>query len=217
MLLYDQTRAKAAVKYLVDAPYFKHHVRRLQTVVAKPRSLPFTGEAETLNELVTIGRQNYQSMMNLVELAEYKRGNTKNDYQRKYMAEKRERERRVIELQEKLTKRTLTLSERRKVLLAQSEVWNAEKEKHIAHCAKIYRDQFGVEPGWEQKNNFVKEFWVLKKLELDQLIEEADQLVETVESKRRVTRVVTIKTPQQETRSPTVMSRALRRALDIKL
>lgn len=215
MLQYDQARIKEAVKYLVAAPYFKHHVRKLNSAVSRPRALPFRDDAEVLNELLIVGRQSLQSMNNLIELAEYKRDD-RNTYQRKYMADKRKREAKVIAAQERLVRHPLSASERRKVLLAQYDIWNAQKEGHIAECVKIYVGQFGDEPGWEQRNQFIKDFWIVKDMELDQLMDEAVTLVAKVEAHRRKKRVVSI-TPPQPTRSPTQMSEQMKRALDMKV
>ena len=73
MIKFDVARARQAVQYLVDTNYFSHHLRKLRSTVEKPRALPFKGEAEVLNELLLIGRQNLDAMEKLVALAEFKR------------------------------------------------------------------------------------------------------------------------------------------------
>jgi hypothetical protein len=99
MLRYDIERARTAVQYLVDSPYFKHHVKRLRNVVSRPRALPFDGDSETLNELLVLGRQNLEAMENLISVAEFKRG-AKGSYMSGFMRAKRERDRKLILIEE---------------------------------------------------------------------------------------------------------------------
>lgn len=163
MIQYDLPRAKKAVQFLVDSSYFHHHVKKLRNTVEKPRALPFKEDAEVLNELLVIGRQNHAAMENLIAVAEVKRSG-KNDYQREYMAAKRKRDRKVFELEELMSGKPLNQTMRTKVLKHQYAVWNKE------------RDQFLLSKGdmtWAQKNDAIRAFWERKEAELDALIAEA--------------------------------------------
>ena len=160
---YDMQRAKQAVRFLVDSSYFHHHVTKLRNTVGRPRSLPFKDEAESLNELLAIGRQNLQAMENLIAVAEMKRNN-KNDYQREYMAAKRRRERKVLQLEELMGGKPLTSVARAKALQYQTAVWAKERDEFLKKQPDM---------SWLAKNEAVRQFWDTKEHELDQLIEVA--------------------------------------------
>ena len=180
MISYDKARAKAAVQFLVDSSYFRHHVTKLRNTVDKPRSLPFKEESESLNELLVIGRQNVQAMENLISVAEYKRG-SKNDYQREYMAAKRQRDRKVLQLEELMSGKPVAIAHRKAVLEHQYKVWNKERDRLLQRHA---------ESSWTDRNRALKLFWDLKEAELNGLIEEAKQ---NGPVKRGVKRVVVVK------------------------
>lgn len=165
MLTYDVKRARQAVQYLVESSFFDRNVKRLRLLLDRPRTLPYSGEAESLNELLIIGRQNRQSFERLVELAEYKRDD-RGSYQRRFMAAKRQRERKAIALEELLRGRKLTLDERKDALLKQYDVWNRERAKALdGHMSK----------SWQARNEIIRHFWEAKEAELDALIEEAQK------------------------------------------
>lgn len=163
MISYDLARARGAVQFLVDSSYFHQHVRKLRGTVGKPRSLPFKGETEALNELLIIGRQNPQALENLIAVAEFKRGD-RNEYQRQYMAAKRQRDRKVVEFEERVLGKRLAHEARVQVLHRQYSVWNRERDELLAKLGNIE---------WGQRNERLKEFWGRKERELDALIEEA--------------------------------------------
>lgn len=163
MIEYDLARARQAVQFLVDSSYFHHHIKKLRSTVVKPRSMPFKDDAEVLNELLTIGRQNPAAMENLIGVAEFKRSN-KNDYQRNYMAAKRQRDRKVLELEELMTGKALTPDARTKVLKRQYEVWNREKTAYLKAQGEL---------AWAERNDATRQFWDRKESELDALITEA--------------------------------------------
>lgn len=160
---YDMDRARRAVQYLVDSSYFLHHLKKLRSTVEKPRALPFKEDAEPLNELLVIGRQNLQAMENLIKVAEAKRDD-RNSYQRQFMAAKRQRDRKVIQLEELMAGQRLSLGERAKVVLRQYDVWNAEKDKFVAKLPGL---------SWADRNERIRKFWAAKEAEIDALIEEA--------------------------------------------
>lgn len=163
MIQYDAARARQAVQFLVDSSYFHHHIKKLRNTVEKPRAMPFKEDAEVLNELLVIGRQNHTAMENLISVAEYKR-DSKNDYQREYMAAKRKRDRKVLELEELMTGKKLPKEQHAKTLKRQYDVWNKEREQFLATKTEV---------SWAEKNDAIRSFWDRKERELDALIAEA--------------------------------------------
>lgn len=166
MLTYDVERAKQAVQYLVGSPYYKHHVRRLRNSLGKAVVQPFHGETEPLNELVVIGRQSAQALENLFKVVEGKRS-AQGSYMRQFMATKRQRERKVVQVEEARQRRKLSLDERIEFLRTTYERWAKEKDEHVARCALQYEVQFGRSPAWAHKNEFIRDFWVHKDIQLD--------------------------------------------------
>lgn len=163
MITYDAPRARAAVQFLAESPYHTQHVRRLNAAVVRPRSQPFKGDAEPLNELLVIGRQSRAAMDNLVEVAALRR-DTRNDYQREYMAAKRQRDRKVIHLTRLLERRKIPVDMKVRVLRNQYEVWNKERDQFLASLGPV---------SWSERNTRLRDFWVRKESEIDQLIAEA--------------------------------------------
>lgn len=163
MVQYDKARAKAATQFLVDSSYFHHHVKKLRSSVVKPRSMPFKDDAEVLNELLVIGRQNESAMENLIAVAEYKRGG-KNEYQREYMAAKRKRDRKVLALEEAMTGKELGVEAKAKVLRKQYAVWNKERDAFLKPLAGL---------SWTERNERIRTFWERKEAEIDALLTEA--------------------------------------------
>lgn len=180
MISYDIARAKAAVQYLVDSVYFTNHVKKLRSHVVRPRAMPFRDDAETLNELLVIGRQNLQAMENLIEVAEFKRDDP-NAYMRTFMQAKRQRDRKVIQLEELLQGKKLSLDERRALLTKQYEIWNAEREKFLKKNGDLE---------WAMRNAALKKFWVKREQEIDELIAEANKAQERHKRKKYVVEVV---------------------------
>lgn len=163
MINYDLARAKQAVQFLVDSSYFHHHIKKLRSTVEKPRSMPFKDDAEVLNELLVVGRQSRQAMENLIEVAEFKRSD-KNEYQKNYMAAKRQRDRKVFELEAAMTGKPLGVEARTKLLRRQYEVWNKERTSML--------DSLG-DAAWAERNEAIRKFWDRKEAELDALLAEA--------------------------------------------
>lgn len=163
MIEYNAERVRQAVQYLVDSSYFLHHTKKLRSTVKKKRSMPFKDDAECLNELLVVGRQSEPAMEALIEVAAFKRPG-RNDYQREFMAAKRRRDRKVLELEEALVGRQLGLDERNQVLLRQYDIWNKEKADMLAKLGEV---------DWAEKNAAIKEFWSAKESEVDALTAEA--------------------------------------------
>jgi hypothetical protein len=160
---YDLDRAKQAVQFLASSSYFSKHLTKLRTALRRPRALPFKGDTEFLNELLVIGRQSASAFENLVHVAETKRED-RNDYQRKFMADKRRRDRKVLELEALLTGVEVSFDERLRVLQRQYQVWNRQKQAMLSECAAMT---------WAGRNEQVRTFWLAKEDELDELLEEA--------------------------------------------
>lgn len=180
---YNLDRAKAAVQYLVDSPYFAQHVRKIRGTAAKPRSTPFKDDAEVLNELVVIGRQSLTAMENLIAVAQHKRDD-RNDYQRQYMAAKRQRDSKVLLLQSLLEGSKLPHDYRVRVLQKQYLIWHKERDAFMAQLGDV---------SFEARNAKLKEFWATKEGELDALIEEAKTTAPITRTRKRV--VVVSKSP----------------------
>lgn len=197
MIHYDLERARKAVQFLVDSSYFAHHVTKLRTSVARPRSMPFKDKSEVLNELLVVGRQSVQAMENLIEVAEVKRGD-RNEYQKNYMATKRRRERKIIEHAELMAGAKLPLSERVKVVRDQFARWHREKDATLAALPE------GT--SWLQKNEATRLFWEAKDEELDVLIARAQ---ERGPVRRR--RVVSVAPPPPKTEFGKSLRAALQR------
>jgi hypothetical protein len=163
MIDYSLERARRAVQYLVDSSYFHHHVKKLRNTVGRPRSMPFKDEAEPLNELLVVGRQNRQAMENLIAVAEQKRGG-KTEYQREYMAAKRRRDRKVLQLEALLIGKDLSPQQKKNVLDRQYAVWNKERDQML----DAHQDQ-----SWTARNEMIRDFWQQKEEELEALTDEA--------------------------------------------
>lgn len=196
---YDKDRAREAVQLLVDSPYFHLHLKKLRGAAERPRALPFKEPYEVFNELVAIGRQNVQAMENLIAVAEFKRSG-KNEYQRRFMADKRRRERKVIELEELMTRTELPAKAKPVVLRQQRAVWNKERDAIIAATA--------TSPVAE-RNQLLKEFWDRKEAELDELIEEAKRAKDAKPVARK--RVVVVSTPEPKTHFGKALANAIKK------
>jgi hypothetical protein len=184
MIEYNAERVRLAVQFLVDSSYFLHHTKKLRSTVKKKRSLPFKEDAECLNELLVVGRQSEPAMEALIEVAAFKRPG-RNDYQREFMAAKRRRDRKVLELEEALVGRQLGLDERNDVLLRQYDIWNREKNTLLAKLGEV---------DWTERNAAIRDFWTGKEAELDGLIEEAKKTLNKTATRKRV--VVVEQEPQ---------------------
>ena len=182
MITYNLERARSALQYLVDTPYFAQHIVRIESCILKPRSLPFKDAAEPLNELIVIGRQNRKALDNLLEVARSKRG-SKGDYQREFMAAKRKRDRKAIHLEELLTGQALNLEARRHLLLRQYVIWNKEREQ----CLKSKQAL-----DWDARNALLKEFWQTKEDELDKLLLEVTTVQGSFRKKKRAVKPVVV-------------------------
>jgi hypothetical protein len=196
MIKYDTARARAAVQHLVDTSYFLHHLRKLRSTLAKPRALPFRDEFEVLNELLVIGRQSPEAFENLIKLAEFKRDSDKNSYQREYMASKRQRDRKVIKLEETMTGKKLDLDTRRKVLQKQYDVWNSERQQMLDAIA---------DRSWADRNAAIRDFWERKEAEVDALQHEAESHGPVKRRRRYI-----VEAPQK----PTALREAFKKAVD---
>lgn len=200
MLNYDLERVRKAVAYLVADSYTPHHLRKLRSTVQRPRALPFKGDAEVLNELLVVGRQSREAMENLIHVAEFKR-DTRNDYQREFMAAKRRRRAKAIALEELLVERKLGNTDRAFLIQKQEAVWNKELDQFLARAGDIE---------WRAKNDKRREFWALKERELDQLIEEAKN--QPVVHRKAPKRVVVVPRPEPTTAIGIKLAQAQRRA-----
>lgn len=176
MITYNHDRARQAVQFLVDDSYFNGHVRKLRNFVTKPRAKPFKEEAEVLNELLVIGRQNLQAMENLIDIANQKRDD-RNEYQRKFMAKKRARDNVVIKVQELKLGKKLSIDERKDVLLVQYANWETEKEAELARYP---------EATWDERNEIKRQFWEQIDAVLPEVLEAAQEQFAPVVRKKKI-------------------------------
>ena len=160
MTTYDLARARAAVQYLVDAPYGPQHITKIKAHVSKPDMLPFDGDQECLNELISIGRQNAAALDALIAIVESKRPD-KNAYQREFMASKRRRDAKVLKLKQFAMGVKLSNEDKVFVLSQQYAVWNADKDVYLKAQGELT---------WEERNAAIQAFWSQKESELDAMI-----------------------------------------------
>lgn len=149
MIEYDLKRAKLAVQFLVNATFAPHHIRKIWTAVGKPRSMPFKGDMEHLNELIKIGRQSVQALKNLLELVEYKRGDAA-AYMRDFMRAKRARDAKYLAFWMLENGKKLDRDEQRKVLIEKYSEWHAKKREFLEPYGNI---------SYEERNALYKLFW----------------------------------------------------------
>lgn len=175
---YDVSKTQQALQFLVDSPYGMRHIQRIKALVEKPRTLPFDDEAVVLNELLVIGRQNRDALDKLLDVVEFKRRN-RGSYQRDFMATKRARERKVIQLESILRDKSLTLDERMLVLKQYYAQWNKAKEDFIV----------AREPAsWMERNEVIREFWMGIDKELDRKLAAAREQQDRVVTKHQAVR-----------------------------
>ena len=202
MIEYDVARARKAVQLLVYVSHFDDYVKTLKKHVAKPRAMPYKGDKEALNELLKIGRQDLGALDRLIEVAAFKRDdkNTKAvEYQRQFMAQKRQRDQKVIQFEEMMKGKKLSLEERRQLLLKQYAVWNKEREQFLGMHA---------DASWKERNVLIRDFWKMKEDELNDLIKEAGK-AQTTHQLHKNKRTVEVR-PVRET----TMRHAMKKALD---
>lgn len=159
---YNVNRAKEAMQYVVRSPYHSQLWRKIQAAAKKSRALPFKDEQEPLNELVHIGRQKYEALDNLYKIVQQKRRG-KTDYQREFMAAKRRRDRKFVRQQELVLGYKLDYDARRLALVAQYEVWHAQRDALLAKNKDV---------SWDERNDIIREFWAGVEQELDAAIQE---------------------------------------------
>lgn len=158
MIQYDVDRARDAVQFLVDDPFIARNLRKIRALAKRPRSVPFKGDAEPLNELLVIGRQSLQAMENLLAVAEFKRGN-RGDYQREFMAQQRARDRQIIRLEETLLGATLSLDERLALVRRERAKLMEARKVFVAEQLALYREKFREDPSTQARSEIVQAYW----------------------------------------------------------
>jgi hypothetical protein len=159
---YNVERAKVAINYLLTQKYYAQLWRKIVAASQKPNLNSFEGEQETLNELVLIGFQNKKALDNLYEVIKSHRSD-KADYQREFMATKRRRDAKAVRVEELITNKKLSHEERRLFLLERYSSWNKGRDEVIAQYDELT---------WDQRNEIIKEYWVLIDQGLDLSISE---------------------------------------------
>ncbi|TDN70475.1 hypothetical protein [Paraburkholderia sp. BL10I2N1] len=183
---YDLERARLAVEYLISTQYFPQRVKGLRHAVRKPRALPYSGEAEPLNELLVIGRQNEQAMENLISVAQYKRGaQSRGEYQRRFMKQQRDRWAKAVQLEERLFGKKLSLDERNILTREVQATWMEERDAYIEMRAAQQKIQFGTDASFEDRHMFIDQFWDRKDKELDAMLNESPAQSHHIRRKKR--------------------------------
>jgi hypothetical protein len=185
MIEFDPNRARTAVQFLVDCGALPQYTKGLRTNVKRPRAYPYKDDAEPLNELLKIGRQDMQVFENLLALAEVKVG-SRNDYQRHYVAARRARERMALRLEALIAGKALNADEKRECLYRFYQQWNKDKADYITNREAEFVAEFDQEPSWQAKNTFAAEFWAQVDTELADLLKEAEETLDKTVKRKRV-------------------------------
>lgn len=180
MISYDTQRAQAAVQFLVDDPYAQARAERIRNASKRPRSLPFRGDAEVLNELVIIGRQNPQALENLIEVAFAKRDYDRNEYLKRHTYARRARERKRVRIEEMVLNMKLSVDGRKDLLLRVYDEWNTNRDRYVEQRAEEYRKEHGKEPHCLIRNQFIADYWQQVDAELDRMLKLASKHAPTL-------------------------------------
>ena len=202
MIEYDVARARKAVQLLVYVSHFDDYVKTLKKHVAKPRAMPYKGDKEALNELLKIGRQDLGALERLIEVAAFKRDDKATkavEYQRQFMAQKRQRDQKAIHFEEMMKGKKLSLEERRQLLIKQYEVWNKERDQFLSTQGDV---------SWKERNALIRDYWKMKEDEMNELIKEAEKAQATHQLHKNK-RTVEVRPPRV-----TTMGNAMKKALD---
>ena len=209
MISYDIDRARDAIQYLVDDPFFARNIRKLRSQVKRPRAMSFKGDAECLNELLLVGRQSLQAMENMIAVAEFKRG-TRNDYQREFMAQQRARERMVVKIEETLRGEKLALEERTQLSKAAQTQHMQERDVFLAEQYAAFTKRNGRGPTLVERLEIVKTFWEKITLELQAQLEIATKAAAA--RRKPAPKLVVVEKPEPKS----VMAAAFKKVLGRK-
>ena len=178
MLTYDVERARRAVQYLVTYSYGKSKIRKLRNVVTLPRSMPFKGEEEVLNELLVIGRQCELAMENLIALALHKRPEP-NEVSAVTMSQRRRREAIAINYLRVMTGVKFTLDEAKEKASQLQSQWQQEKVVYIKQKLIEHRIAHDKEMAAVGRNYTLSQaFWGMKDEELARMKDETRRILE---------------------------------------
>jgi hypothetical protein len=142
----------------------------------------FTGEREILNPLLNLAMSNRDQFLRVVSLIESKRAAAgasplsappdttydKTSYMREFMAQKRERERRAVEIENMMRGDRSPLKGRARLefMQTQSARWKAQRDDMLA-AAKQRAGSQGLKRAQEQ--DLIAQFWQRIDRELDEL------------------------------------------------
>lgn len=176
-----------AVNALVRAEDAASLFADVQALIPVARNLGarFSGDRAVLNPLVSLALSNPTQYQNVVKLIESKReaegssplippadeGFDKTDYMREFMQQKRERERRAVEIENLQRPEATGLKGRTRLdfMQMQSSRWNTQREELL----KKARDAQGGRLPKSVVQEILTAFWARVDKELDELEEQA--------------------------------------------
>ena len=163
----NRQRIIQAVNYLITSPKYSRMINEITGIIEQWDTHPMTygGDLSFLNALIDVGLSDRVAFEKLVKLIETKRKLIPEikrvDYQRDFMAEKRARLDKAVELHELLKGKFPNGTARdahRKVTQAK---WMAERDVYVAAKGKLT---------WKETNAARNEFWAIIDRNLDEAI-----------------------------------------------
>lgn len=185
----ETTKAQIAeaANYLVQARDYAAKVKQIAEVIAGwgERRVYFTGERECLNALVNLGLHFPDKLQRLYVIIETKRQQVpvlrRNEYQRAFMAQARDRLNKALEIEAIVEGRRLSADERAKRSARIRAEWAKRKQAFVSAKGDL---------DWKGRNAATQEFWGHVDTELTTMLDEARRVMELPhQRKRRVVRV----------------------------
>lgn len=166
----NKQRVVEAVNYLIRAPQYAKLINEITSIIETWDTHPMTygGKLSHLNALIDVGLADRIAFEKLVRLIETKRKLVPEikrvDYQRGFMAEKRARLDKAIELHE-LTKGKFATGKARKAHAADVQRrWMAARDEFVTSKGEL---------GWAERNAARAVFWAGVDLKLDEALAQA--------------------------------------------
>lgn len=180
--MYDKQALLTAINHLVLSERAETHYNLLESLLGLPVDTPvkLTDEAELLNALLELGREDRDAYGRVMELVDRKRvergwtpllkpepqGFNRNEYQRDFMYQKRQRERRAVEIENMLrpARDKLIGNDRLEFMRRTSARWKESRDKMMTAA----RQASGGTLTKDQVSAILKAFWERVDRELDE-------------------------------------------------
>lgn len=180
--MYDKQALLIAINHLVLSERAETHYNLLESLLGLPVDTPvkLTDEAEMLNALLELGREDRDAYGRVMELVDRKRvergwtpllkpepqGFNRNEYQRDFMYQKRQRERRAVEIENMLrpARDKLIGNDRLEFMRRTSARWKESRDKMMTAA----RQASGGTLSKDQVSAILKAFWERVDRELDE-------------------------------------------------